>query len=158
MRSGKYYRTNEEGDRYIYILVRNCSMHSPPSTPLSSPRRGKNSPPTPPEDDMAIHMKLPTFKGVGDEDMDRFWFVARLVWTAKNVVKNAVKRAHLSLAFEGRALDWYMGYIDQHANTIIEENKNALKQKFKKPKSYSHIVKDLKDFKQGPYESIWEAD
>ena len=46
--------------------------------PPSSQHKGKNLPtPLPPlEEDMATHMKLPTFKGVGDEDMDRFWFVA----------------------------------------------------------------------------------
>ena len=54
-------------------------------------------------------------------------------------------------------LDWYMGYINQHANATIEEIKNALKQQFKKPKSYSQIVNDLKDIKQGPSKSIWEA-
>ena len=34
----------------------------------------------------------------------------------------------------------------------------ALKQQFKIPKSYSQIVNELKDIKQGAYESIWEAD
>ena len=81
--------------------------------------------------------------------MDRFWFVTRSVWTTQNVASDAVKQAQLSLAFEGRALDWYMGYIDQHENETIEEINNALKQQFKKPKSYSQIVNDLKDFKQG---------
>ena len=72
-------------------------------------------------------MKFLAFKGVGDEDMDQFWFVAGSVWTAQNVASDAVKRAQLSLAFEGRALDWYMGYIGQHANATIKEIKNALK-------------------------------
>lgn len=76
---------------------------------------------------MATHMKFPTFKGMGDEDMDQFWFVVGSVWTAQNVASYAVKRAQLSLAFEGRALDWYMGYIDQNANATIEDIKNALK-------------------------------
>ena len=61
---------------------------------------------------MAAHLKLPTFKWVGDEDMDWCWFVAGSVWTAQNVASDAVKRAQLSLAFEGRALDWYMEHID----------------------------------------------
>ena len=77
---------------------------------------------------MVAHMKLPTFKGVGDEDKHQFWFVVGSVWTAQNVASNMVKRAQLSLAFEGRALDWYMGYIGQHADAKIEEIKNALKQ------------------------------
>ena len=89
--------------------------------------------------------------------MEQLWFVTESVWTAQNVASDAVKRAQLSLAFEGRILDWYMGYIGQHANSTVEEVKNALKQQFKKPKSYSKMVVDLKDFKQGPSESMWEA-
>ena len=116
MRSGKYYRTNQEGDQSVYSLVRNSVVHNSPSTPPLNPHRGKNSPPPPPEDDMASHMKLPTFKGVGDEDMDRFWFVAGSVWTAHNVASDAVKRDQLSLAFKGRALDWYMQVGQQHSN------------------------------------------
>ena len=86
---------------------------SPLTTPSSSQHKGKNSPTPPPlpEEDMVAHMKLPTFKGVGDKDMDRFWFVAESVWIAQNVARDAVKRVQLSLAFEGRALDWFMGYV-----------------------------------------------
>ena len=70
-RSGKYYKTNLEGDIVVYTLVREAASKSPPATPLSNQPRGKNSPtPPPPEDDMAAHMKLSTFKGVGDEYMD----------------------------------------------------------------------------------------
>lgn len=69
-----------------------------------------------------------------------------------------MKRVQLSLAFDGRALYWYMGYMDQHANVTIEEIKNALKQQFNKPKSYSQIVNNLKDFKQGSSKFVWEAE
>ena len=57
---------------------------SPLATPYLSQHKGKKSPTPMPllEEDMATHMKLPTFKGVGDEDMDRFWFIAESVWTA----------------------------------------------------------------------------
>ena len=77
---------------------------------------------------MAMHMKIPTFKGVGDKDMDRFWFIVELVWTMQNVASDAVKRAQLSLAFEGRALDWFMGYVGRHTDPSIQEFKDALKQ------------------------------
>ena len=69
-----------------------------------------------------------------------------------------MKQAQLSLAFEERALVWYMGYVGQHANATIDEIKVALKQQFKKPKSYSQVVNELKYIKQGPYEFVWEAD
>ena len=64
-RSGKYYWTNLDGGRAAYSLVKELTT-SPPMA-----RRGKNSPITSSlNSDMAAHMKLPTFKGVGDEDMD----------------------------------------------------------------------------------------
>ena len=44
-------------------------------------------------------MNLPTFKGVGDEDVDRFWFVSNVVWTAQNVNIDVVKRAQLAMEF-----------------------------------------------------------
>ena len=109
-RSGKYYRTNLEGGIFVYIPLREMATQIPPATLSSRPHKGKNSPiPPPPSDsDMAAHLKLPTFKGVGDEDMDRFWFVADSVWTAQNVASDTVKRVQLSLAFIERALDSYM--------------------------------------------------
>ena len=76
---------------------------------------------------MAAHLKLPTFRGVGDEDMDWFWFVVDFVWTAENVVSDMVKRAQLSLAFEDKALDWYMQYIAQNGGASIQDIKHALK-------------------------------
>ena len=73
-RSGKYYRTK---------LDRGRDAYSPVKEPDTSPPRahkGKNSPITSSLDsDMAAHLKLPTFKGVGDEDMDQFWFVVDFV-------------------------------------------------------------------------------
>ena len=77
---------------------------------------------------MVANLKLPTFKGAGDEDMDRFWFVAESVWTTQNISSDSVKKAQLSLAFEERALDWYMGYIGRHANATMDEIKMKLKQ------------------------------
>ena len=74
------------------------------------------------------------------------------------MASDAIRRAHLSLTFKGRALDWYMGYIGQHEDPYIQEIKNALKQQFQKPKSYAQLVVDLKYFRQGPTESVWEDD
>lgn len=88
---------------------------------------------------MATHMKLPTFKGVGDEDMERFQFVANAVWTVKNVNTDVVKRAQLAMAFEVRVLDWIMGYITQNTDPTVDEFKKALKQQFRKPNSYYNV-------------------
>ena len=54
---------------------------------------------------MSVHLKLPTFKGMTDEDMDQFWFVVDSVWMAQGMVSDTVKKAQLSLAFKERELD-----------------------------------------------------
>ena len=70
-RSGKYYRTNLDGGRAAYSPVKELTK-SPPRA-----HKSNNSPVMSSLDsDMAAHLKLPTSKGVGDEDMDRFWLVA----------------------------------------------------------------------------------
>ena len=141
-RSGKYYQTTLEGGISAYNLLQEPAMQDSLTTSPTQTCKGNNSPILPPtlDSDMAAHLKLPTFKGVGDEDMDRFWFVADSVWTVQNVVSDMVKRAQLSLAFKDRALDWYMQYIAQNGGTSIQDIRDALKHQFKKPKSYSQLV------------------
>ena len=63
--SGKYYLTNLDGGRAAYSPVKELATSPPRAC------RGKNEPTTSSLDsDMAAHLKLPTFKGAGDEDMD----------------------------------------------------------------------------------------
>ena len=107
---------------------------------------------------MAVHLRLPTFKGVGDEDMDRFWFVADSVWTAQNVATDMMKRAQLPLAFEDRVVDWYMRHIAQNGSASIQDIKDALKQQFQKPKSYSQCMNEIKEIHQELNEFLSEED
>ena len=51
-----------------------------------------------------------------------------------------------------------MWYVAQNGTTSIQEKKDALKKQFRKPKSYSQLVADLKDFKQGASELVGEVD
>ena len=51
-----------------------------------------------------------------------------------------------------------MWYISQNGTAPIQDIKDAPKQQFCKPKPYSQLVVDVKDFKQGASESVWEAD
>ena len=94
-RSRKYYRTNLDGGRSTYNLLQEPVVQDPPATLLPRTHKGKNSPIPPPswDDEMVAHLKLPTFKGVGDDDMDQFWFVVDSIWTAQNVESDTIKRA-----------------------------------------------------------------
>jgi len=58
----------------------------PPLTPLPTP------PPPPPLFNMANYEKLPVFKGVGDEDLDQFWFIAKVVWKAQGIMNDQMKK------------------------------------------------------------------
>ena len=51
-----------------------------------------------------------------------------------------------------------MRYISQNGSASLQDVKDALKKQFQKPKSYSQLVAEVKDFKQGVSESVWEAD
>ena len=51
-----------------------------------------------------------------------------------------------------------MGYIGQNANATIDEIKAVLKHQFKKTKSYSQTVNELKDIKKWSNEPVWEVD
>ena len=53
---------------------------------------------------MANTIKLPVFKGVGNEDLDQFWFVIKAVWEAQGVMDDNIKKATLVNALQDRAL------------------------------------------------------
>ena len=50
-----------------------------------------------------------------------------------------------------------MWYVSKNGITSIQYIKDDLKQQFRKPKSYSQLVAEVKDFKQGTFELVWEA-
>ena len=70
----------------------------PPTPPLVSPSLTP-SPPTPPlpqpQFNMVSAIKFSVFKGVGNEDLDQFWFVVKVVWEAQGVTYDSIKKAML---------------------------------------------------------------
>ena len=75
--SSRYYQTNPEKNHSVFSLPRRATIQG-----SSGSQEGKPSTRALLEGDMNIHLKLPTFKGVADEDMDFFWFMADSVWMA----------------------------------------------------------------------------
>jgi len=68
-------------------LIRQRISHipPPPTPPLVSPSSPLTSPIPPPpplRSSMDNLVKLPVFKGVGNEDPDQFWFEIEVVWEA----------------------------------------------------------------------------
>jgi hypothetical protein len=94
---------------------------------------------------MVDEMRLPTFRGDGSEDLDQHWFICEVVWSIKNVIDEAVKRAQFSVTLRDHALSWYMKLFQGIAQPKpLNEIKNALVEEFKKPKSESQCITELK--------------
>jgi hypothetical protein len=106
-------------------------------------------------------LRLPEFQGVGSEDPEQHLFVCETIWAAKNVQDEAVNIAQLETTFRGHTLVWYMKLQSTtptgQARTLAEIRQALLKE-FKKPKSESQYITELKEIKQVQNESVWDYD
>ena len=89
-------------------------------------------------------IKLPVFKGTGSEDPEQFWFLCEAVWTAKNIMDQNTRRAQLVTSFRDRDLTWFMKFFSTQ-NYILADIKKAMIKEFKKPKSKSQCITELKE-------------
>ena len=60
--------------------------------------------------------------------------------------------------FQDRALDWYIRYVQSKPNASLDQIKDALKEQFKKPKSYARLVSEMNEVHQEVNEYVLEAD
>ena len=79
------------------------------------------------------------------------------MWNVKQVTNDGIKMAQLTTTFRDRALNWFMKYSNVQVRTL-PELKAGLVTKFKKPKSESQCIIELKEIKQKPTELVWEFD
>jgi hypothetical protein len=108
---------------------------------------------------MEDEMRLPIFRGDGSEDPDQHWFLCESVWNIKIVTNKAVKRTYFSTTLRDRALSWYMNLFQGLSQPKpLNQIKNALIAEFKKPKSESQCITDMKEIKQNVAEPVWEFD
>jgi hypothetical protein len=107
---------------------------------------------------MADEMRLPIFRGDGSEDPDQHWFLCEAIWNIKSDDED-VKRNQFCITLRDHALRWYMKLVQglSHPNPL-NAIKNALIAEFKKPKSESQCIIELKEIKQKVAEPIWEFD
>jgi len=49
-------------------------------------------------------IKFPVFKGVGNEDLDYFWFMIKSIWEAQGVTNDNIKKSSLVSAIQDHAL------------------------------------------------------
>jgi len=102
---------------------------SPSSTP-SSP----TPPPPPPQFNMASTIKLPVFKGVGNEDLNQFWFVVMAVWEEQGVIDENTRKTTLVSALQDHALMWYIKNSNDNPNIGITDIQATLNREFSRPK------------------------
>jgi hypothetical protein len=94
---------------------------------------------------MADEMRLPTFRGDGSEDPNQHWFLCEVVWSIKNVTDEAVKQDQFSTTLRDHALSWYMKFFQGVVQSKpLNEIKTVLIVEFKKPKSESQCITELK--------------
>ena len=92
-------------------------------------------------------IKLPIFKGTGSEDPEQLWFLCEAVWTTKNITNQDTRRAQLVISFRDRALTWFMKYSSTQ-NHVLADIKAAMIKEFKKPKSESQCITEIKEIQQ----------
>lgn len=112
--------------RSVVSLIRQRIPHlPPPPTPPpispSSPPSLPNPPPPPPQFSMVSAIKLPVFRGVGNEDLYQFWFVVWAVWEAQGVMDDNIKKATLVSALHDCTLKWYVKHSNDYPNVRIIE-------------------------------------
>ena len=70
---------------------------------------------------MANTVKLPLFKGLGNEDPDQFWFVVKAIWEAKGVIDDHMKKETLVSDLQDHVLTWYINYSNDNPNIALED-------------------------------------
>ncbi len=79
------------------------------------------------------------------------------MWTIKQINDNNVKLVQLATTLRERALTWYMKFSSAQNKTLVEV-RTAMIKEFKKLKSESQCITELKDIKQSPTKSVWDFD
>ena len=102
-------------------------------------------------------IKLPVFRGTGSEDPEQLWFLCEAVWTAKNIMDQNTRTAQLVTSFRDQALTWFMKFSSTQ-NYVLVDIKKAMIKEFKKPKSESQSITELKEIQQKRGESFWDFD
>ena len=93
---------------------------------------------------MANFLKLPVFKGVGNEDSVQFWFVAKVVCEAQGITDDQIKKATLVSALEDCALTWYIKYCTDNPTYALADIQTTLNNEVSRPKSEVQSLWDSK--------------
>ena len=100
---------------------------------------------------------LSVFRGTGSEDLEQFWFLCKALWTTKNIMDQNTRTAQLVTSFRDRDLTWFMKFSSTQNYALVDIKKSMIKE-FKKHKSESQSINELKEIQQKRGESVWDFD
>ena len=107
---------------------------------------------------MASAIKFPVFKGVGNEDLNRFWFVIKVVWEARGVTNENINKAMMVSALQDHALMWYIKHSNDNPNVGIADIQAVLNKEFSRPKSETQSIIEFKEITMLPGKTPWDLD
>ena len=103
-------------------------------------------------------MKLPLFKGLGNEDPDQFWFFVWDIWEAQGVIDDHINKATVVSALQDRALTWYIQYHNDNPNAGVADIQTTLNKDFSRPKSEAQSIVGFKEIAMKLGGTPWELD
>ena len=92
--------------------------------------------------------KLPLFHGNKIEDPKQYEFLCEAVWTVKQTKDYDFKKGQMVINFRGRALDWYMKFVEFPIETPAKnliEIKIGLIDEFRNPISEAQYMTEIKE-------------
>jgi len=101
---------------------------------------------------------LPIFRGIGNEEPEKLWFVVKVVWEAQGIMDDNIKKATLVSALQDHALTWYIKHSSDHPNARIAEIKDALNKEFSQPKLETQSIMGFKETAMPLGETLWDLD
>lgn len=102
---------------------------------------------------MANSVKIHVFKGIENEDLDQFWFIAKVVWETWGITDDQMKKSTLGSALQDPALTWDFKYSIYNQTSMLADIQAALNKEFSRPKSKAQSLVGLKEITMKPSET-----
>jgi transposase InsO family protein len=96
----------------------------------------------------SLPVKLPTFKGVPNENVDSWLFQIEEIFKARRVTADEDKLHYIAVLVEGCALQWYQNVCRKESLSSWNDFKQGLRLSFRPPHFPQAIRKQLKALKQ----------
>jgi len=103
-------------------------------------------------------VKVPLFKGLGNEEPDQFWFVVKAIWEAQDITYDHLKKETLVGALQDRTLTWYIKYSNDNPNVGVVNIQTMLNKEFSRPKYEAQLIMGFERIVMKLGETPWELD